>query len=380
MKRFVTYLFRYQNGKKQKNVGHIRVRVQNGAIQMQINIKDFELGQETGEFYLIIKQEKVFGIFLGKLQISYGQYQGIVSYDGDILPQNIIGVGICFEHGVYMASCWKDEEESIANASFLKNTEKMDSPELIEDKENIDSLKFIENKGNTDSLEFIEDKENIDSLEFIENKGNTDNSEFIKDKENADSLEFIENKETIDIPELIKNKEETEPKDFIEDQMEEQVFVEDREEGSKANLTEIEQLPTKSEEMPLEMQLSDEMIEETTQKVSYRKINLHEIHHLPSHLWHISNNSFLLHGFWNYGYLVLKESVENGEKKLSLGVSGIFEQPEMVMATYFGFPKFEILPLEVEKMEIGETFVNDVPMENQLSNDGVFGCWFMQVD
>lgn len=117
--------------------------------------------------------------------------------------------------------------------------------------------------------------------------------------------------------------------------------------------------------------------------VAYGKINLNQIYDLPKPHWHYGNNSFLIHGFWNYGYLVLKESVEENIKRISLGVPGIFEQPEMVMATYFGFPSFKVLPLQVETLEIGqwfrETEVQMDDMKNQQTKDGTFGCWFVDL-
>lgn len=127
----------------------------------------------------------------------------------------------------------------------------------------------------------------------------------------------------------------------------------------------------------------DLMYEEMSDQDTYRKINLNEIATLPSSNWHFSNNSFLIHGFWNYGYLVLKETMEAGEKKFALGIPGIFEQPEMVMATYFGFPIFEALPQQVVEMVVGETYVDSeeeiIKGNNQQPKDGTFGCWFVNL-
>jgi len=162
----------------------------------------------------------------------------------------------------------------------------------------------------------------------------------------------------------------------------------------------------REQEMQMEQatEIGDELIEEAVESISsikkeeeelqnlqiinynsmetYRKINLNEIHTLPSRHWHYANNSFLIHGFWNYGYLVLKESMEENKKRMSLGVPGIFEQPEMVMAAYFGFLMFEVLPAQVEKMEIGEVYSDHLSRsekKNQQAKDGIFGCWFVEL-
>ena len=74
---------------------------------------------------------------------------------------------------------------------------------------------------------------------------------------------------------------------------------------------------------------------------SLRRIGITDIRSLPKCNWKLCNNSFLVHGFFNYHYLILK-TVENGDKKQQfIGVPGIYEQPERMMALLFGFPEFE---------------------------------------
>ena len=90
-----------------------------------------------------------------------------------------------------------------------------------------------------------------------------------------------------------------------------------------------------------------------------------------------ATNSFLVHGFWNYGYLVLKKDVEEDKEKLSLGVPGIFEKPEAVMAVLFGFPMFEALPEEMIKSPMNEVQNLLQKETNQETMAGTFGCWFV---
>ena len=102
----------------------------------------------------------------------------------------------------------------------------------------------------------------------------------------------------------------------------------------------------------------------------YEKIDLSQIRDLPSPNWHLATNSFLVHGFWNYGYLVLKKEVEAGKKRISLGVPGIYEKPEAVMAVLFGFSNFESIPNEMVTVE---------KEKNQDTKEGTFGCWFVNL-
>lgn len=102
----------------------------------------------------------------------------------------------------------------------------------------------------------------------------------------------------------------------------------------------------------------------------YEKIDLSQIRELPSPNWYLATNSFLIHGFWNYGYLVLKKKMEKDKETLSLGVPGVFEKPEAVMALLFGFPVFEEIPSEEANVEINQ------PKEIAT---GTFGGWFTDI-
>ena len=87
------------------------------------------------------------------------------------------------------------------------------------------------------------------------------------------------------------------------------------------------------------------------------KIELKDIRELPRKYWYLGNNSFLLHGFFNYRYLVLGKIEEDNEDKWFLGVPGIYQNQERVMAIIFGFPEF--MPEQVENR---------------------FGCWYRFIE
>lgn len=57
---------------------------------------------------------------------------------------------------------------------------------------------------------------------------------------------------------------------------------------------------------------------------------------LQSKYQHLVNNSFLLHGFYNYRYVILGK-----EEEYYLGVPGVFYEREKMVALMFGFEAFE---------------------------------------
>ncbi|MFP3156140.1 DUF6128 domain-containing protein [Lachnospiraceae bacterium ZAX-1] len=71
------------------------------------------------------------------------------------------------------------------------------------------------------------------------------------------------------------------------------------------------------------------------------RMELKDIRMLPKRYWYLGNNSFLLHGFFNYRYLLLGAMKEGGEKKWFIGIPGVYQSQEKVMATLFGFPEFK---------------------------------------
>ena len=83
---------------------------------------------------------------------------------------------------------------------------------------------------------------------------------------------------------------------------------------------------------------------------------------LPRENWNYGNNSFLLHGYYNYRYLILARigSEEQGKVRYILGVPGHYYSNEKYMASMFGFPHF-------------------VLARKQPSQDGRFGYWYTDV-
>lgn len=80
------------------------------------------------------------------------------------------------------------------------------------------------------------------------------------------------------------------------------------------------------------------------------KIQRKDLARLPRCEWKLSNNSFLLHGYYNYHHLVF---LDDGEW-LRVGVPGIYHPKEQKAAEAFGFSEFirrRDIAVELEKEE-----------------------------
>ena len=67
------------------------------------------------------------------------------------------------------------------------------------------------------------------------------------------------------------------------------------------------------------------------------KIELSDLRELPKKYWYLGNNSFLLHGFFNYHHLLLGKMPDG---RWFLGIPGVYERQERIMASFFGFAEY----------------------------------------
>lgn len=284
MKRFVTYLYECERGNKTKNVGFIRVNVRGQEAKMELYLRNILRNLDAGKIFALVYKDELHGIWLGDISIENGQCDSHIAFQTEGMMESafslndIEGIGIRFESGAYIASCWKD--------------------------------------------------------------------------------------------------------DFADEITRGEFSVEPEAQGVETQVAEVQG----EEEMAISEQMLEVMPEKLTEmeatrdrKISCEKIDLSQIRDLPSPNWHLATNSFLVHGFWNYGYLVLKKELEEGKETLSLGVPGIFEKPEAVMAVFFGFPSFETIPKEMVSVAMNQPMYVSEKEKNQDAKTGSFGCWFVNL-
>lgn len=104
----------------------------------------------------------------------------------------------------------------------------------------------------------------------------------------------------------------------------------------------------------------DALKQDSESQPSVRKIQRSELSLLPRKYWQLANNSFLMHGYYNYNHLLLIE--ENGH--IILGVPGIYDRREARAAESFGFPIFS------------ESYTKLLNLSSdEYNSQGIFGYW-----
>lgn len=133
--------------------------------------------------------------------------------------------------------------------------------------------------------------------------------------------------------------------------------VQDEGPECKQGLTQDEEPECKNETMqdkePECGKLKDDLEKEPCLGIKVRKIQRKDMVCLPRCEWRHANNSFLIHGYYNYHHLILTVR----DDRLKLGVPGVYHPQEEKAAESFGFPEF--IPAEELNLKLTDEEKND---------------------
>ena len=155
-----------------------------------------------------------------------------------------------------------------------------------------------------------------------------------------------------DMQRYVEKREEKDAHQSVEKREEEDAHqsVEKREERDAHQST--EKLEEKTVQKPLEREECVPIslfswLEQTHEKMcpfgtreEYFRITVEDIYCLQEEYHFLRSNQFLLHGYYNYKYLILGKKTADSEEYW-LGVPGIYHEREKMAARMYGFEKFE---------------------------------------
>lgn len=383
-KRLISYIYSYERGTKSKNAGFAKIESRNGICKVNISLRIAdELMNEAEDnmlevFFFYRDNGEVKKVFLERIRIVNGCSMIKMRMNSD----NIGNVGIAIDRITGIFICTRAFLNEVHNLNIVYASEWDDIPievNKFKEKSNDDiniqnsteaELKIAEGSLDSDTYdikgEALENNINLYRNAAVE----TDAESQLVSVLNSNSGTEIENEVKGEIKSEIKSEMETnaEPEPEIENDTKSEI------ETNAEPGTEIEpetdfaddrkKCNNKLADMLKEEQKNDE-IDDTGNADSvagdyfrmlcncYPKIRVneingecikitpHDISYLPKKYWHLCNNSFLLHGFYNYKYLLLCEKKMDSGKKYLVGVPGMFHQKEQVIARMFGFTEFE---------------------------------------
>ena len=389
MKRFVTYLYEYDRTIRGRNVGFIRNDIRNDCCRMEIHIRGLERIKEKAPIFIIVRDSECIGIPAGEVVISQGVGNACLELRGnrigktDYSVNNIQAVIVRYNGGKMLMGCYVQHPAGdLLSGTFTKWEAQATPASPTPDPgaaRGVDSnsgdlypnsqsdLGIESNSGDLYPNSRSDLGTENDSADLYPNSQNdlgTENN-FGDLYPNSRSDLGTEN-DSADLYHKNPNNLGTESNSG------DLYPYANNSQGTEAKAEEI--CPTS---------------EEAAQSPIYKRIAITDIRSLPSRNWHLCNNSFLVHGFFCYHYLILKTINAPDGAKMYLGVPGIYASQERMMALLFGFNDFEIA---TDNM-MGKSDTSDIKYSSAAQNDsgdktnsdsqpsaGDFGYWLCPLE
>lgn len=311
MKRFICYLYEYQEGRRIRNIGFCKVESSEDGCTVSIHGKGWGMNSPRKlSLYLFWRENgKCLGVYQGELGNVSPALNYRLSYTEEDVGSKarydrVEGIILCGENGPRYAAVWTDE------AVDISRMEPAGKEEMTEEKE-----------------EQPEEPEELNEEEPVPEENEMPDEQEEPAGVSYDVREIL--------PEESRELEEKEPEPF---------YFDEEEEDSKPEIAEQEC--------------------QTTCRFRCTKIQRQDLSRLIRREWQLANNSFLLHGYYNYHHLAFLQEGEN----LYLGVPGVYSEKERRAAQAFGFPGF--VNYEEEML--------DLP-EGEKEDRADFGYWCRQV-
>ncbi len=389
MRRFIRYLYEYEQGRRLRNVGFVKAEQGERECTLHIHGKGLHMkGERKLTVYLFFEEgDECVGIWQGTVDnvnpaINYRLYYTEEDAGGSENFRKINGMLLESELGHKYAAVWDDSPVNIGRMRTLNPTRDSAAPGdgTAQQEEAVpqDSLQQEETSPQEsavpqgDSLRREESVSRMDAASVQEVAGDMPESQVIH--EAMQEEERVERDERAAMPGQRINAADTR-------YAERDVIREDRK-GNGADQAEPVQEGADQPEgqisreeagrEPKEQHRTADAVSqeacgqcERTERIPQcTKIQRNDLARLPRCEWKWANNSFLLHGYYNYHHLAL---LNDGSRYL-LGVPGIYHPQEAKAANVFGFTEF----IPVQEVDIDLT-------DDERNSQEQFGYWCRQV-
>ncbi len=320
-RRLISYIYAYEGGVKGKNIGFAKLEARGGQCKIQVSVRKIYVGsQDTGVYLMGANGE----IFLGKMFVrgGNGEFRTMVPY-GNVAGTGQ-GIDQCYGLTIH------DTEDSWRNYTTIWE-------DAVAHAAEVDLSEATAEKAREREMEQIPGSQ-ISELPPDLSKGPEP-----PDKQEPAASGMAAQQEPV-MPETAVNQEPAVPE-------------------AESPADEDSAVPGEAEKLWQHFQRHYPKIQAFDYKgvCEILLIKPQDIGLLPRETWNYGNNSFLLHGYYNYRYLILaKLMAEEGTVRFLLGVPGHYYSNEKYMASMFGFPNFVL-----SKM--------------QPANDGRFGYWYTDI-
>lgn len=331
-KRWISYIYSYENGEKKNNIGYARIETRDMRVKVTVHINVLSV-KESMKVYLYVREGGVIrGLLIGEIAMNGGVGEGSFITSAQSVADSTYGINdVCglivfYDNNKFFGSEWDDKPIILEGSKgFVLNQ----------------SAEFTLQSSPNENSETDEVKEDVST-----NHDEKDEDVEIYALEEAAVSEVESQKE-----EAVTEPEETvtEPEETVTQP--ETVVNEAALQSEEENINAAEKILLKYPRMyPFD---DDEM-------QTCVRIEPQDIGQLPIDAWSIANNSFLLHGYYSYRHLVLMKTADKIHPAYFIGVPGIYRNKDEFMAKMFGFELFK-------------------PMSRKEDMTGEFGYWCVPI-
>ena len=361
-RRLISYIYAYEGEEKGKNIGFVKLESRNGQCRLSVNVKKIYAGGNDIGVYLIASGQE---IPLGNIFIrnGCGEFRTIINVE------NVMGTGNSLDSCIGLVIHEKGEEwrvyktvweDAVAHAAELELAEAAEKkPDDTQERDK--RLKKQIEELNREIDEAVKAGDNIAEKESAAEDTAPAASGTPQNTSEPGLLQQLQPSGGQSKQPSADQPPQSSSSPFIQSTQQEEIPLGD----PKA----LEHLDAEEEKWGPEV-LWDRFWKHYPKMQAFDSpgtaeiltIRPQDIGLLPRENWGYGNNSFLLHGYYNYRYLIFARvgDEKHTRARYILGVPGHYYSNEKYMASMFGFPHF-------------------VLAKTQPAQDGRFGYWYADV-
>lgn len=344
-RRFIAYVYDYENGKKGSNCGFIKVEVKDQQCSVEVHLHCQGLPEDIGcKVYGFTRKDGLInGILLDNCETEKEVVECLITTDAMNMNSSGVSIGkmggmiIVTDTGGFFGTEWDDQPIRPENFRELKpipaaekNAQSPDVPANETSKNN--------SASNMPNADLIIDR----SSDMANSPATATIQEFSIPDEAADNAQTIvynpnENNIEAAVPTVPSKNMEASLPDNISENTDTPTFTpHDESEQESASPIVSEKIKSQASVTPKPAATFSPFSD--GELAAAWKIHLNDLKRFPRHYCALRNNRFIQYGHYNFGHLLLGQR-NNGQ--YILGVPGGYNQQERFMANMFGFPYFK---------------------------------------
>ena len=371
-RRFIAYVYDYENGKKGSNCGFIKVEVKDQQCSVEVHLHCPGLPEDVGcrVYGFTRKDGLINGVLLDTCETEKEIIECMIVTDAMDMNASGISMGkmggmvITTDIGGFFGTEWDDQPIRPENFREVKIAPADAVPEMVPVSDNVDTVSEnaassdIESSSVTAAIQEIslpvteEVPENLPEAVLSDTMPHDTPRTFHDTADSEETPEVIESSDTIVSEEHLKPESSAESEslkntvsampDNVSEPAEAQILnTPAKNTASTSDVSSLQQNRNEHRKASssTEPQVSTEFTPFSDGELTAAwKIHLNDLKRFPRHYCSLRNNRFIQYGHYNFGHLLLGQR-NNGQ--YILGVPGGYNQQERFMANMFGFPYFK---------------------------------------